>query len=169
VRQYLEEDHQESRNTYDLTPLKRTKWKLGLIFQKLSFDKRMYHSGERMVININLKSDGQPYKDLLFGVNLYDSMGNCLVHLSNIFLNRVDITHDESATYQFTVDSLNFKPGRYTMSLFVRANEEIQDWLDGVAMIEIEEGNIYGFENSQMIQGLVQPQFRFEQLYEQQD
>jgi len=76
----------------------------------------------------------------------------------------MDITHHESATYQFTVDSLNLKPGRYTMSLFVRANEEIQDWLEGAAMIEIEDGNIYGFENSQMIQGLVQPQFHFEQI-----
>ena len=169
VTQYLQEDHLESSNTYDLSTLKRAKWKQGLTFQKLNFDKNMYHTGEKLVINISLRSDGQKYKDLLFGVNMYDSLGNCLVHLSNIFLNRVDITHDESATYQFTVDSLNFKPGRYTMSLFVRANEEIQDWLDGVAMIEIEEGNIYGFENSQMIQGLVQPEFRFEQLYEQQN
>ena len=169
VTQYLQEDHLESSNTYDLSTLKRAKWKQGLTFQKLNFDKNMYHTGEKLVINISLRSDGQTYKDLLFGVNMYDSLGNCLVHLSNIFLNRVDITHDESATYQFTVDSLNFKPGRYTMSLFVRANEEIQDWLDGVAMIEIEEGNIYGFENSQMIQGLVQPEFRFEQLYEQQN
>ncbi len=164
VTQYLEEDHPQSKNNYDLATLKRTKWKHGLIFQKLSFDKRTYHSGEKLVITFSLESDGQPYKDLLFGINLYDAIGNCLFHLSNIFLNRVDITHHESATYQFTVDSLNLKPGRYTMSLFVRANEEIQDWLEGAAMIEIEDGNIYGFENSQMIQGLVQPQFHFEQI-----
>src|SRR5260221_3018115 len=164
VTQYLEEDHLESRNTYDLTAAKRTKWKLGLMFQKLSFDKNLYRPGEKLIITIRLTSNGQLYKDLLFGINLYDSAGSCLVHLSNIFLNQVDITHDESASYQFTVDSLNFKPGRYSMGLFVRANEEIQDWLEGAAVIQIEEGNIYGFENSQMIQGLVQPQFHFEQL-----
>jgi len=164
VTQYLEEDHLESRNTYDLTAAKRTKWKLGLMFQKLSFDKNLYRPGEKLIITIRLTSNGQLYKDLLFGINLYDSAGSCLVHLSNIFLKQADITHDESASYQFTVDSLNFKPGRYSMGLFVRANEEIQDWLEGAAVIQIEEGNIYGFENSQMIQGLVQPQFHFEQL-----
>ncbi len=169
VTKYLEEDDVETRNTYDLSAIKRTKWKHGLILQTLRFNKRLYRPGEKLVITLTLKSDGQTYKDLLFGVNLYDSAGNCLVHLSNIFLNCVDITHDESAVYQFTLDSINFKPGRYTVSLFVRANEEIQDWLDGVARVEIEEGNIYGFENSQMIQGLVQPEFRFEQLYEKQD
>src|SRR5260221_3022627 len=169
VTKYLEEDDVETRNSYDLSAIKRTKWKHGLILQTLRFNKRLYRPGEKLVITLTLKSDGQTYKDLLFGVNLYDSAGNCLVHLSNIFLNCVDITHDESAVYQFTLDSINFKPGRYTVSLFVRANEEIQDWLDGVARVEIEEGNIYGFENSQMIQGLVQPEFRFEQLYEKQD
>jgi hypothetical protein len=48
--------------------------------------------------------------------------------------------------------------------LFIRANEEIQDWLEGAAVIQIVDGNVYGFENSQMIQGLVQPEFHFEQL-----
>jgi len=164
VTQYLEKDHLESRNTYDLTTAKRTKWKHGLMFQKLSFDKHLYCPGEKLIITIRLMSNGQNFKDLLFGVNLYDSTGNCMVHLSNIFLGQLDITHDESASYQFTIDSLNFKPGRYTISLFVRANEEIQDWLEGAAVIQIVDGNVYGFENSQMIQGLVQPEFHFEQL-----
>jgi hypothetical protein len=46
----------------------------------------------------------------------------------------------------------------------LRANEEIQDWIENAASFEIEEGNVYGFENSQMIQGILQPEFTFRQV-----
>lgn len=166
IDHYLAEDSLESKNTYDLSSLTRSTGKRGLIFEKLVFNKSGFRPGDPLTIRLRLLSDGQKYQDLLFGINIHDSNGNCLIHLSNIFLHRVEITHDNSLAYQFTINALNLRPGRYTVSLFIRANEEIQDWLEKVAMFEIEDGNIYGFENSRMIQGIVQPEFSFEQLYE---
>ena len=71
------------------------------------------------------------------------------------------MTHRIGNKYGFEIQNLNLKPGRYTINLFLRANEDIQDWLDSVVIFEINEGNIYGFENSNMISGMVQPEFDF--------
>lgn len=166
VDHYLAEDNLENQTTFDIKSLPRSAGQRGLIFEQLKFSRPAFRPGDPLSIRLKLGSDGQQYKDLLFGVNIYDSSGNCLIHLSNIFLHQVGITHSDAQIYQFTVAALNLKPGRYTVSLFVRSNEEIQDWLDKVAVFEVEEGNIYGFENSQMIQGILQPEFSFEQLYE---
>lgn len=164
IEQYLSEGDTERKSLFDLSEKKRPKGKHGLTFSSLHFDKLSYQVGDVCVIRINLKSDGHQYKDLLFGVNFYDSFGNCVIHLSNIFVHKIDVTHNDLFSYKFVVNSLSLKPGKYSVNLFLRANEDIQDWLDGSASIEIVEGNIYGFENSQMIQGLLQPDFSFEQV-----
>jgi len=166
VQQYLQSDQTTVSNNFNLLDVKRTKWKQGVIFEQLTFDKFTYQVGDSATIKIRLKSNGQQFDHLLFGVNMYDSIGNCMVHLSNIFVHRIDVKHDNRCSYVFVIESLMLKPGRYTTTLFVRANEEIQDWLDSAAAFEIVEGNIYGFENSPMIQGLVQLKFRFEQDYD---
>lgn len=163
VNQYLQNDQQSLSRTYDLLQIKRSKWKQGIIFERLTFDKTTYQPGDRVNIRMHLKSDDQKYDHLLFGLNIFDSIGNCLIHLSNLFVRQIDVTHRHESVYSFEIAEVNLKPGRYMVSLFIRANEEIQDWLDNAGAFEIEEGNMYGFENSQMIQGLIQPSFTFHQ------
>lgn len=166
IRGYLSEASMQNKSIYDLSNALRTKGKRGLIFSVLEFDKIGYQPGDDIVMKIKLLSDGKSYNDLLFGVNILDTLGNCVIHLSNIFLHRVNITHENEAIYQFKINSINIKPGRYSVSLFIRANEEIHDWIDNTATLEIEDGNVYNFENSGMIQGLVQPSFTFDKIYE---
>lgn len=164
ISRYLSDDAQQIQTVYDLSKLERAKWKQGLIFTELMLDKNSYLPGDDVEMRIKLKSNGNRYGDLLFGITIYDTIGNCVMHLSNIFLHHINVTHNDNTVYRFKINRVNLKPGRYIINLFIRANEEIQDWLEYSAAIEIQEGNIYGFENSQMIQGLVQPQYTFDQL-----
>ncbi len=150
-------------NSLDLKNIIRNgKFKEGVIFKQLSFDKLSYKCGENLQIKLELTSDDEIYKDLLFGININDNTGNNVIHLSNIFINQINITHKEGREYNFEIEHLNLKPGYYSCDLFLRANEDIQDWLFNVASIFIEESNIYNFSNSKMITGILQPHFFLE-------
>lgn len=147
-------------NIIDLLSYSRNgKYKEGIIFKKLQFDKTSYKCGERVKIKIELTSDKEVYKDLLFGININDNTGNNIIHLSNIFINQINITHLEGREYIFEIEQLNLRPGFYSIDLFLRANEDIQDWIFGVGNILVEESNMYNFSNSKMITGILQPQF----------
>ena len=161
INKYLNNNIQTGLKEIDLENVIRSKWARGIIFKSLKLDKFRIKPGDDIKFRISLKDDGLEYKDLLFGINIHDNIGNCVIHLSNIFKNQIRIDHEKDNVYEFDVKNLNLKPGRYTINLFLRANEDIQDWLDSVGIIEIEEGNIYGFENSKMITGLIQPEFEF--------
>ncbi len=161
INKYLATSNQAGLNTINLEHLIRTKWSRGITFKSLAIDSYKLKPGEDINFSITLKDNGLTYKDLLFGINLHDNLGNCVVHLSNIFKNKIYINHRQSNIYEFRVRKLNLKPGKYSINLFLRANEDIHDWLDSVGIIEVEEGNVYGFENSRMITGLIQPDFDF--------
>ncbi len=60
------------------------------------------------------------------------------------------------------IEKLNLKSGKYYVSFFLRASEEIQDWIENAVCLEIIESNRYGFSNSSMINGLYQPDFDFQ-------
>ena len=164
IKYYLERTEIISDTKIDLLEIKRSKWAQGIKFKTIYFDKKVYFPGDKIEIILKLQSDGKKYNDLLFGLNIMDNMGNCLVHLSNIFINKIKVNYSDQNKYKFILSYVNLKPGKYFISLFLRANEEIQDWISDVAAFNIEEGNIYGFENSKMITGLIQPDFEFEEI-----
>jgi lipopolysaccharide transport system ATP-binding protein len=161
---YLQSENLSLQKEYDLSEKKIRKGRLGLRFTKVSFNKQAFKQGDSVVIKLELSDDGKSYKGLRFGINFLDSLGNCIIHLSNIFIREIDVNHTKGANYEFELPDVNLRGGLYTINIFLSANEEIQDWIDSAAQIEIQEGNIYEFEDSKMIQGMVQPNFKFKKI-----
>ena len=120
--------------------------------------------GKPIKIKLQLKSQSKrTFSDLDFGLNIIDRNQNCIVHCSNRFTHD-DFKHsNDNDIYQFTIAN-NLKPGVYTLILFLRTEDVIQDFLINDVSFEIGDGNPYGFNDSQQIQGSVFPEFKIEKL-----
>lgn len=146
----------------DCSQLERRESKRELEFSELSANSWSVAPTEELKLTMKLKcNEDILFSDLLFGVNINDANEQCVVHLSNVFKNCLVMEHKATHTYQWTLPQINLKPGIYSVNIFLRANEEIQDWIKDAAVIEVLQGNVYGFNNSEMIQGIVQPDFEF--------
>ena len=153
---------QIGKSSVDLKNLERHECLRNLEFDTVFSDHWAHHPQSPLEFSIKLKSRiADQYKDLLFGINIMDRNEECIYHLSNIFINFDIPIHQDNFLYKFSIPQSGLKPGIYTVRFFVRANEEVQDWTkDGIGL-EVLEGNIYGFNNSKMISGKVQPNFNF--------
>ena len=98
------------------------------------------------------------FKDVDLGINIVDSKQTTVIHCSNRFVD-ANFTHtDDNARYVFEIDNI-LKPGIYTLVLFLRTEDVIQDVLNNEVSFEISDGNPYGFNDSKQFQGSILPQF----------
>jgi len=143
-------------------PLTRKAGKRHLEFDTIEANKWHLLPEDNFQVKIKLRNQsGQPFRDLLFGVNIRDRNGQCLYHLSNVFIQSLIEQHINDQIYTFDIPELRLKPGSYSVGFFLRANEEIQDWIPDAVVIKVLEGNVYGFSNSDMIQSMVQTKYSF--------
>lgn len=157
----LENDSNENP-VVNCAPLSRKAGKRQLEFDTIEANKWQLHPQEDFQVKIKLRNPGsQSFRDLLFGMNIRDRNGQCLYHLSNVFTHKLIEQHVDDQYYTFEIPEIRLKPGSYSAGFFLRANEEIQDWITDAAVIKILEGNAYEFSNSAMIQGMVQPKYSF--------
>lgn len=146
----------------DLKALPRTDYGGGLLFAHLNLIQDPIPFGTPIMLKIQLHSRIlHTYKDLDFGINIADRSGYYLYHLSNRFLNITVHHDDDTRTYAFRCEN-NLKPGLYLLTLFLRAEDKLQDWLPDAIEIEIAEGSPYPFSQPDRIQGGVLPNFSFE-------
>ncbi len=143
-----------------------SKAKKDLLITTCKLNKDVFFCGEDLRIELQLKSKFLPMNELIFGVAIVNQLGNTIFHLSNFFIDKVINHTSDAAIYIFNVPQLSLKPGGYTLTLFVKSMDEIQDWIRDVYSFRVEPSNIYGFRNSDMIQGMVQPIFDFEMINE---
>ncbi|MFT7381838.1 MAG: lipopolysaccharide transport system ATP-binding protein [Roseivirga sp.] len=147
--------------TIDLTQITDRRGAQVLRFRELELNKESYRSGESAEIRLNLISTGaDKFLDLDFGLAVQDSLNTTIFHLSNRFLSFKVDRHEKNATYLFRF-AQSLKPGSYNLVLFIRANDTVEDWLTLNNALKIEDGNIYNFNNSESISGVVQPEFEF--------
>ena len=135
-----------------------------LIFNKARLKEGGFVVGQEIVLEIELKTiNFQKFLNLDFGIAVKDKWSNILIHVANKYLSI--LTHHESDNdkYLFEIQN-NLKPGNYVVTLFLRANEEIEDFIDEAMVITINEGNLYGYNNSNEIKGIFQPKFKFEKV-----
>ncbi len=162
ISHYLESQEDQLALVHDLKDLPRKQSAGGLRFKTLTFNQTEYLPGDTLSIRLDCSDDGQRYKNLSVELLLSDDYGYPIIHLSNDFLNQ-QVHYKPEAAFVFTVPSLNVRPGRYHLRLFLRANGQIEDWIHNVATVQVNSGNIYNFTNSNRIRGLVQPEFEFVQ------
>jgi lipopolysaccharide transport system ATP-binding protein len=149
----------------DLSGIERSdSHKEDLIFRKIKFEELPVKPGKKIVFDINLHSNlKRKFSDLDFGINIMDKRLNCIVHCSNRFINKNFEHSNDAASYRFEIEN-NLKPGNYSLVLFLRAEDTIQDVLNSQIGFEIADGNPYGFNDSSQIQGAVMPSFSITKL-----
>ncbi len=144
---------------FDLTNLQRNEYKQEIIFKEIGFEQLPIKFGQPIVFNIKLKSNVvKTFTDLDFGFNFTDKNYNVAYHLSNRFINKSFNHSNDDAIYQIECEN-NLKPGVYNLILFLRCADEIQDFLINKVSVDIEDGNPYGYNNTESIQGIVLPNF----------
>lgn len=143
----------------DLTRIPRSRYEHALIFKHIAFNNMPIKFGERIKIALQLQSNvKRTFNDVDFGLNIIDSHQNCIVHCSNRFLNLHFQHQSDSDTYTFEIEN-NLKPGVYSLVLFLRTEDVIQDVLSNEVSFEVSDGNPYGFNDTMQIQGSVLPEF----------
>ena len=146
--------------TFDLESLERYEHKQELIFKEIAFEEIPMPFGNKIKFTIKLKSKlkNTVFNDLDFGVNFCDQFYNTIYHVSNRFINANFSHESDDSQYVFEIEN-NLKPGTYNLILFLRSKDEIQDFLINRVSIDISDGNPYGFNDTQQIQGAVLPNF----------
>ena len=74
------------------------------------------------------------------------------------------MAHDGD-TDEYEVEIANIlKPDIYSITLFLRCNEVIQDWIGNAARFEVQDGNPYNFTDTRQIQGVILPDFNIRKI-----
>ena len=149
----------------DLTGVVRKGTEQEIILEKITFLNYPVRFGEPIKFKVKLKSTGekQRFPELDFGFSIRDKNLNTLIHCSNRFINQ-KFNHDcDENEYLFEIDNI-LKPGDYSLVLFLRDKDVVQDWLIDVVKIEIEDGNPYGFPDTMQIKGAILPDFNISLL-----
>jgi lipopolysaccharide transport system ATP-binding protein len=145
----------------DLTKIDRSSGNgiQNIIFEWIEFDKEPLQFNEKLVFRFKLKSkEKKIYKDVDFGFNINDRNHGCIIHISNRFINKKIDHLDDEVIYEVEIEN-NLKPAYYMMVLFLRTGDVIQDFLINQVSFEVGEGNPYGFNDTQQIQGNILPTF----------
>ena len=150
-----------NNEVFDLENLPRFEHERGIIFSEIGFDSLPVPFGQkiRLYLKLKTKNTQKKYKELDFGINFCDSQYNTVYHCSNRFI-QADFNHENDADkYYFEMDN-QLKPGTYSLILFLRSNDVIQDFLIHRVSVEIADGNPYGYNDTSQIQGMVLPMFK---------
>ncbi|MES2515832.1 MAG: ABC transporter ATP-binding protein [Bacteroidota bacterium] len=143
----------------DLTGLERTTGNQELTFEWIEFENEPLPFSENFVFKFKLKSSvKKTFTDVDFGFNVNDRNHGCIIHVSNRFINRKFDHSNDDVIYEVSIEN-NLKPGYYMMVLFVRTGDDVQDFLINQVSFEVGEGNPYGFNDTDQIQGNILPRF----------
>jgi lipopolysaccharide transport system ATP-binding protein len=150
----------------DLTTIDRTSGngKQEIQFEWIEFDKEPLPFSDKLVFRFKLKSkEKRTFKDVDFGFNVNDRNHGCIIHVSNRFINKKFDHSDDDVIYQVEIEN-NLKPAYYMMVLFLRTGDDIQDFLINQVSFEVGDGNPYGFNDTEQIQGNVLPLFNISKV-----
>lgn len=145
----------------DLRSQPRTSGEQQIVFSGVEFLNYPIRFGEAIKFKVDLETrvKGVEFKEVDFGVAISDKERKRIIHCSNRFIG-FDIERiSDSDEYVFEIQN-NLKSGVYYVTLFLRTREVIQDWLTEVFKFEIEDGNPYGYFDTNQINGLILPDFK---------
>jgi lipopolysaccharide transport system ATP-binding protein len=154
----------ESGKEVDLSSIERKGYAGELIFNRLSFVEYPVLFGKPIKFKFRLKSKkNKPLDALDLGIAINDRNNQRLIHCSNRFIG-ANLKH-ESDTDEYEVEIGNIlKPDIYSITLFLRCNEVVQDWLSNAVRFEVHDGNPYSFSDTKQIQGVILPEFNIRKI-----
>ena len=146
-------------NNYDLSSIRRTKGKGSVIFNAIRFASEQINYGEPICFAISIGSNNKiTSQDMDFAVAITNSENTTLIHGSNRFIHKSLPYDGKAKNLKIKIDNI-LRPGRYYITLFLRINGIIEDWLNNIASFTIEDSSPYPFNNNSEIQGLIFPEY----------
>lgn len=162
ISKYIENSNSLTGQNINLKLLKRAYSEI--CFKNLTFNRYPIRFGDLLNFTIKLESiDSKKFEDLEIGIGIQDSSQKRIIHISNKFINKIISHKSNSQEYLIEIEN-NLAPGIYGMTLFLKANEIIQDWIQDKIQFEITDGNPYKFTNTKLITGIVFPAFDILQI-----
>jgi lipopolysaccharide transport system ATP-binding protein len=151
--------HGKPVNDYiDLSSLKRN-YKGVLQFSSIRFKKATIRFGEPINFTVEISSAANTsFDEINLATAINDKNGVTIIHATNEISNTSIDFRGSSNAYEFNIEN-NLRPGMYSITLFMRAKGIIQDWLTDEISLTIEDGNPYGYTNTEAIQGQIFPAF----------
>ncbi len=113
-------------------------------------------TGEKASLTLHIWSDKVQELDL--GININDSDGRCLLHLSNRFHHQNLLAKQGQQSVEIVFDP-HLIPGNYSISLFLRTDDTIQDWRQNCLEMQVHGLVHGGYENPGELQGPVLTEF----------
>lgn len=128
-------------------------------FREIKYTNQPYKYGEKIIFEITLESyQNKRFENLEIASSINDKNENCIIHISNKYIAQ-NIDHEnDKQKYTFEIEN-NLRPGIYKQILFLRNVDGIQDWIVDGLYLEIEDGNPYGYNNTEEIRGNIFPAF----------
>lgn len=143
----------------DLSKISERRGAQNIIIEMLEFENEQINFGQEIRIKLKFKTIRQDnYKDLDIGVGISDSKQQMIIHMTNRFINKYMDHKSDDVIYTFRTEN-QLKPGKYSLTLFLRANDEIQDWMSDAIEFNILDGNPYDYSGTENIHGAILPHF----------
>lgn len=163
IDHYLNDSAITFNQVCDLVNMERSRGAQKIKFSSLAFNTETFFPDSSFEAQLNLSQQDQAFEPdyVNFGFHIVDQFENQVYHLSNLFTNQGRAAFSESNTYHFSLERLGLKPGVYFIWLWLEANGEEQDFINSGIKLEVLSGNVYQFSNSDMISGIVQPNYNF--------
>lgn len=165
VDNYLAGEINKISKFIDLTNANRKVQPSSLKYTSLEFDKPVCEFGEDIIFKLTIDQIGaiEEFKNIEVAFAINNSKDTTIIHGCN-YHNGTQLYMNTKYKFLEIRCENNLRPDQYTITLFLRANGIIQDWLTNVATIEVNDGNPYGFNNTAEIQGLILPQYFFDEI-----
>ena len=133
-----------------------------MIFKSIKFNKNHINYGERIIFNISIGSNYKiTTKNIDLAIAITNPENTTLFHGSNRFIHKTIPFEGIDKTLKFCIDN-NLRPGNYYITLFLRINGVIEDWLNNITSFTIDDSSPYPFNNNSEIQGLIFPEYTIE-------
>jgi lipopolysaccharide transport system ATP-binding protein len=151
-----------SGSRIDLSGVTRTAGARELLFDRIDFANAPLLHGKPIVIRLRLRSSTcqSSFRELDFGISIRDKEGNSVFHCSNRFTSTLLDHESDDQSYVFEVENF-LKPDTYYMTLYLRTQETMQDWLPDAVSFMVEGDNPYGYFRTDLIYAPTLPRFSF--------
>ena len=140
---------QNERSKIKISEIKERQGNNSLIFNDIAFyghdglERTIFHMGESVTIELTLITDNRfdNCKKNRIDIGINNSFGERITWLStHIFTDRISLNNNK---IRFNIPRITLQQGTYNINLFATVDDDVADWVQNVAKIQIEPYDYY--------------------------
>ena len=140
---------QNERSKIKISEIKERQGNNSLIFNDIAFyghdglERTIFHMGESVTIELTLITDKRfdNCKKNRIDIGINNSFGERITWLStHIFTDRISLNNNK---IRFNIPRITLQQGTYNINLFATVDDDVADWVQNVAKIQIEPYDYY--------------------------